>query len=386
MGKRGRTSDDIEECATGATSNTSVDWGEVTPVNAGERESFLFSPSATLRLSPGRVFQNEESILIAQQGAERYRCELEREIERSKSLVSQVSALESSQRSLQAELVALEESAATRERNLVKQLEMLSAEKRSEETQHLDIRSKLELQIRELQESKRQSENELEICKVREEGIKQELDDLRNRKNAAIEDSVRIMQTLCGTLKDNGGSSLENSRDVEDIIMLNKHLAKENQAAAQEVRACAQLRKEVERLRGIQDEADRHRSRSAKLQEVGHVAMFCDKRKLSTLRNASNSTKERSSALSLPPLSDPCVVPRKMLDAANAALAEAQRERALAEDWRLSAALALPDAATPADAARECVRLRERVLVLEGEVRLFASGPRYPARPPARPS
>jgi hypothetical protein len=57
-----------------------------------------------------------------------------------------------------------------------------------------------------------------------------------------------------------------------------------------------------------------------------------------------------------------------MLDAANAALAEVGREQAVAEDWRLAAALALPDAAAPADAARECARLRERVLVLEGEV------------------
>ena len=255
--------------ATNGRGGASVsDWDAVTPVNNGERESFILSPSETLGLSPGQIFHQEESILIAQKGSERYRSELEREIERSNEFISKVSALEAAKSTLQNELDLLQGLGATRERDLLKQLEALATAKRRDEQKFNDTSLKLEEKMRELQESNRKLHDEVELSKVREEGIKRELEDLKSRKNTSMEDSIKIMQSLCTSLRGSDGQDHESSRKLEELSILNKNLAKENQTNALEARASAQLKKEVEKLRGIQDEADRHRSRCEKLQQV----------------------------------------------------------------------------------------------------------------------
>jgi hypothetical protein len=185
------------------------------------------------------------------------------------------------------------------------------------------------------------------------------------------------MQSLCTSLQ--GGESA-NSKQVEELMLLNKQLTKENQAAALEVKSLIQLRKEVERLRGIQDEADRHCARSEKLQQVGTILCRAPRagargRSGSILRirypraDAAACASARGAERHVDTLTPDSAARRaQMLAAADAARAELEQARAAAEDWRLAAALALPDAATPADAARECAGLRRRVVVLEGEV------------------
>jgi chromosome segregation ATPase len=262
------TSEGPQSARKESTKNSDVNWGEVTPVNSGERESFVLSPSEILGLSPGRIFQHEESILIAQKGSERYRCELEREIERSNQLVSKISTLETSHRSLEQECSSIREKSATRERDLLKQIDAISEAKRSEEQKYTVMHSKLEEQCRELKETNRKVLDELELSKVREEGMKTELEDLLARRNTTMDESIKTMQSLCSSLCEDGGRDEDIRRQAEELSILNRNLAKENQSNAADIRASAQLKKEVEKLRGIQDEADRHRARSEKLQQV----------------------------------------------------------------------------------------------------------------------